>query len=45
MIVMLQCINIKFFFILYSELDHARWLVHVSLEIFDERENDSECFE
>jgi tyrosine-protein kinase Etk/Wzc len=33
MIVMFQCINNNFFFILYSELDHSRWLVHVPLEI------------
>lgn len=33
MIVMFLNINVKFFFILYSELDHTRWLVHVSLEI------------
>ena len=30
---MFQCINNNFFFILYSELDHSRWLVHVPLEI------------
>jgi len=46
MIIMFLNNNVNFFFILYSELDHARWLVLASLEIFfDERENDSECFE
>jgi hypothetical protein len=29
-------LNVNFFFILYSELDHAWWLVLASLEIFNE---------
>ncbi len=46
MIVTFLSINVNFFFILYSELDHAMWLVLASLEIFfNERENDSEYFE